>query len=321
MYNLVKLYFGFQFSRISGKAWQPAYPFSISIEPTTSCNLRCPQCPSGLRQFTRPTGMLQKEFFLKLLPQFIKYLHGITFYFQGEPYLNPDFTEMVRLANANGIYTSTSTNAHYLSPDTARQTVESGLDQLVISIDGGKQETYSTYRVGGQFNKVLEGTRNIIEQKKALGRSHPHVVWQFIVFRHNQDEIQKIKALGKKMGVNEVRIKTAQVYDFENSSEWIPDQEKYSRYTKTSSGTYRIKNKLLNQCWRMWQACVITWDGKVVPCCFDKDARHQLGNLNTESFSSVWFSEPYNAFRGAILKGRNNIDICNNCTEGTRVFA
>lgn len=298
-----------------------ALPVFVSIEPTTSCNLRCPQCPSGLREFTRPTGMLQQDMFEKIILQLKKHLHSLTFYFQGEPYLNPDFLKMVSFANQQGIYTITSTNAHYLNEGNARATVNSKLDELIISVDGSKQETYVKYRIGGQFEKVIEGTKNILKEKEKQKSSFPHVVWQFVVFRHNEGEVEEIKRVAKEIGVNEVRIKTAQIYDFENSSDWIPDTEKYSRYKKDQEGKFKIKNKLLNQCWRMWQGCVITWDGKVVPCCFDKDAKHQLGDLKTQSFKEIWFSPEYNQFRRSILKGRSQIDICNNCTEGTEVFA
>ncbi|HRB92899.1 MAG TPA: SPASM domain-containing protein, partial [Chitinophagales bacterium] len=75
--------------------------------------------------------------------------------------------------------------------------------------------------------------------------------------------------------------KTAQVYDYENGNELIPENEQYSRYRKNSDGTYSIKNSLENSCWKLWHSCVITWDGKVVPCCFDKDAQHQLGDLKS----------------------------------------
>ena len=81
----------------------------------------------------------------------------LIFYFQGEPYLNPDFLDMVKYASGKKIYTATSTNAHYLNDANARRTIESGLDRLIISIDGTTQETYQQYRVGGHLNKVLEG--------------------------------------------------------------------------------------------------------------------------------------------------------------------
>jgi radical SAM protein with 4Fe4S-binding SPASM domain len=296
-------------------------PVFVSIEPTTSCNLRCPQCPSGLREFTRPTGMLKPALFEKVILQLKEHLHSLTFYFQGEPYLNPDFLKMVAFANTHNIYTITSTNAHYLTEENARDTVLSKLDKLVISVDGVTQEVYEQYRIGGKLDKVLEGTREILKQKKALKSRTPHVVWQFVVFKPNEQQIEAVKKLGKELGVDEVKIKTAQIYDFENGNDLIPGIEIYSRYKKNESGNFEIKNRLLNQCWRMWQGCVITWDGKIVPCCFDKDAKYKLGNLESESFKTIWNSVPYNNFRRSVLKSRSGIDICTNCTEGTKVWS
>ncbi len=319
--NFLKLFVSFHYSRIINQPKQAGLPVFVSIEPTTSCNLRCPQCPSGLREFTRPTGMLQSQLFEKTILQLKKHLHSLTFYFQGEPYLNPDFLKMAAFANSQGIYTITSTNAHYLTEQNCKDTIKSKLDKLVISVDGITQEVYEQYRIGGNLNKVLEGTREILKQKKAMGSKTPHVVWQFVVFKHNENQVPAVKKLGKALGVDEVKIKTAQIYDFDEGNGMIPQNDKYSRYRKNENGRFEIKNKLLNQCWRMWQGCVITWDGKVVPCCFDKDASHRLGNLQKENFSDIWFSQPYNQFRRSVLKSRNEIDICTNCTEGTKVWS
>ena len=119
--NSAKLFLSYHWSKITRKPVQWGLPASISFEPTTSCNLRCPECPSGLRAFTRPTGMLENEFFKKAILQLKKQLHYLTFYFQGEPYLNPNFLEMVKFAHLNNIYTATSTNAHYLKPPIAKK--------------------------------------------------------------------------------------------------------------------------------------------------------------------------------------------------------
>lgn len=315
------LYFTFHLSRVLGKPVVKGLPFSMSVEPTTSCNLRCPECPSGLRAFTRPTGMLSPVFFKSFIDQVRSHVYALTFYFQGEPYLNPDFLNMVKYASENGLYTITSTNAHYLNASTARATVESGLDKLIISIDGAEQDSYARYRVGGSLEKVIAGTEVLLEQRRLLKAKHPRVVWQFIVFRHNEHEIEGVRRLAREKGVDALQIKTAQVYDFEGADELIPQNQKYARYIKDASGKWKIKNKLLNQCWRMWQSCVITWDGGVVPCCFDKDAKYKLGSLTHEGFRKIWFGKGYQGFRKAILKGRSQIDICTNCTEGTRVWA
>ncbi|MCW3077818.1 MAG: radical protein [Bacteroidetes bacterium] len=319
--NYFKLFYGFHYSRLINKPKQFGLPFSISIEPTTSCNLRCPQCPSGLREFTRPTGMLDPIFFEKIIKQLKHHLHSLTFYFQGEPYLNPDFLKMVEVAHRQNIFTITSTNAHYLNEQNCVNTINSKLDKLIISVDGITQDVYQQYRIGGSLNKVIEGTKEILKQKAILKSNTPHVVWQFVVFKPNEHQVEAVKKLGNELGVNEIKIKTAQIYDFNNGHELIPETDKYSRYIKGDSGKYEIKNKLLNQCWRMWQACVVTWDGKIVPCCFDKDATFKLGSLSEETFSDIWHSKEYNQFRRSILKGRNQIEICNNCTEGTKVFS
>jgi MoaA/NifB/PqqE/SkfB family radical SAM enzyme len=210
-------------SRLTGKALHTGLPISISFEPTTSCNLRCPECPSGLRSFTRPTGMLADGLFKKTIDELKDTLLYLTFYFQGEPYLHPQFLEMVQYASTQKIYTATSTNAHYLTDANARKTVESGLSRLIISIDGTSQETYQAYRVGGKLHKVLEGTRNIIRWKKELNSPTPHVIFQFLVVKPNEHQIDEVQQLASELGVDEVALKTAQIYEYEQGSPLIPD--------------------------------------------------------------------------------------------------
>jgi radical SAM protein with 4Fe4S-binding SPASM domain len=200
-------------------------------------------------------------------------------------------------------------------------TVESGLDRLIISIDGTSQDTYQSYRVGGNLDKVMEGARNVIEWKRKLKSRTPHVIFQFLVVQPNEHQIPEVHALAKKIGVDQVVLKTAQIYDYEHGSELIPKNEKYSRYRLQPDGTYTLKNSLDNHCWKMWQSCVITWDGKVVPCCFDKDAHHILGDLSQTSFAEVWNGSDYNKFRASLMQSRSEIEICKNCTEGTKVWA
>lgn len=265
--------------------------------------------------------MLDPNFFEKLISCQKETLLNLTFYFQGEPFLNPKFLEMVKHASENNIYTITSTNAHYLNDENAKKTIESKLDKIIISIDGTTQETYEQYRIGGRLSKVIEGTKNILKWRKQLKSKTPYVVFQFLVVKPNEHQINEVYKLADELGVDEVKLKTAQVYDFENGNPLIPTNEKYSRYKKTASGKWEIKSKLLNQCWRMWSGCVITWDGLIVPCCFDKDAKHQLGDLKQNSFHEIWFSDKYNSFRKSVLKSRKEIDICTNCTEGTKVWA
>jgi radical SAM protein with 4Fe4S-binding SPASM domain len=322
VWNVILLTSSFYLTKWLKRPIQWGLPMTISFEPTTACNLRCPECPSGLRSFTRATGNLKSDFFRSTIDELHERLLYLIFYFQGEPYINPEFLDMVAYAQQKGIYTITSTNGHFLHDENAKKTILSGLDRLIISVDGTTQETYENYRVGGNLEAVLQGAKNVVYWKKALKSTTPHIIFQFLVVKPNEHQIEEIYALAKEIGVDEVKLKTAQVYDYKNGNPLIPEQDKYSRYAKTKDGTYRVKNELLNHCWKLWHACVITWDGMVVPCCFDKDATHKLGNIKDGTpFKKIWQGEAYDRFRKTLLQGRDKIDICNNCTEGCTVWA
>jgi len=315
------LYISFWLSKWRRKPILLGKPTSLTIEPTTACNLGCPECPSGLKSFTRPIGNVQLETIDIVLNELSPWLTYLNFYFQGEPYIHKGFFSMVKKANDKNIYTCTSTNGHFLNDKTAEATIKSGLDKLIISLDGITQKTYESYRIHGELDKVLEGAKIMVEWKKKLKSKTPLLVFQFLVVKPHEHEIEDAKILASNIGVDKITFKTAQIYNFENGNPLIPSIDKYSRYKLSLNGKYKIKNSLENQCWRMWRGSVITWDGKVIPCCFDKDASHEMGNVHANSFEKIWSSKPYMNFRSAVLKSRSGIDICKNCSEGTKVWA
>ena len=320
MFNLIGLGSSYKLSRLSTGKFQFGKPFSLSIEPTTACNLGCPECPSGLKQFSRATGKLNIELNAKILREVAGHVFYINYYFQGEPFLHPDFLELIKQAKKHRIYTATSTNAHFIDEKKAEEIVKSGLDRLIISIDGITQKNYEQYRVHGDLSKVISGTEHLVKAKKRLNSSTPHLIFQCLAVKPNEDEIPAIINLGHEIGVDEVRIKTAQLYDYKHGNPLMPSNEEYSRYKLQKDGTYSLKYKTGNNCWRMWSGSVITWDGKVVPCCFDKDAVHQLGDLSTSTFSEVWKNKKYQIFRQNVFTSRNSVDICQNCSEGSKVW-
>jgi radical SAM protein with 4Fe4S-binding SPASM domain len=291
----------------------------IQIENSSICNAACPQC---IREFKEPTKDWINETYLDIsffenIPDEV-YQKLKIFYFTGnigDPCTAPNFLEVckfVRAKNPN-MFIKISTNGGMKSPDfwTQLGTILGSKSEVIFAIDG-LEDTNHIYRVNVKWDKVMANAQAFIT---AGGQAF----WQFIAFKHNEHQIPEIKKLAKEIGVDELGIKTAQIYDYQTSNEFIPENEDLSRYSKTETG-YQIKNKLLNQCWRMWRGSVITWDGLVVPCCFDKDATHRFGNISKQSFKSVWTGEQYNNFRKAILKSRKEIDICTNCTEGTKVW-
>jgi radical SAM protein with 4Fe4S-binding SPASM domain len=250
-----------------------------------------------------------------LIDQTYKDLFYLILYFQGEPYLHPQFFQMVEYACQRKIYTATSTNAHFLTDQLARKTVESGLDRIIFSLDGTDQETYEKYRVGGNLEQAMEGIVNLENWRIKLKSRTPCTILQFIVFSTNEHQVDDVKKLAKKPGVDKLELKSAQVYGYEEGNHFIPENEKYSRYKRTSNSRFTIKNPLNNHCFRMWRGCVITWDGLVVPCCFDKDAEHRLGDLKHQSFREIWRGKAYDEYRRKLFSARNEIDICKNCTE------
>lgn len=320
IWNMVLLKNSYYWSKWTKKSVHKGQPFALSIEPTTACNLGCPACPSGLKEFTRETGKIDLIQHENWLNQVHKHTFYINYYFQGEPFLHPQFLDLVRAAKRKRIYTATSTNAHFIDQKKAEEIVNSGLDRLIISIDGLTQETYSSYRIHGQLSKVITASKELVAAKKRLNKPNLFLIFQFLVVKTNEHQISDLQTLANEIGIDEIRFKTAQVYDYENGNELIPNNEAYSRYIKKADGTYRVKYKGGNHCWRMWSSSVLTWNGQVVPCCFDKDAKHTLGSLSTHSFRDIWNNSTYKTFRQAVLNNREAIAICNNCTEGAEVW-
>ena len=203
---------------------------------------------------------------------------------------------------------------------SAHKIIDSGLSELIISIDGATQETYSNYRIEGELKTVLEGLDNVTKVKKERKSKFPIVTLQFLVTNQNEHEIGAMELIKEKYNADNLNLKTIQVYDYENGNALLPSNDKYSRYKKGKDGKFRLKNKMSNHCWRMWSSCVFTWDGKIVPCCFDKDADYQMGEMSKQAFKSIWKSGLYTDFRKKILKDRKSIDICSNCSEGSKIW-
>ena len=297
------------------------WPVTLGVEPTTACNLRCPHCVSGLRAFERPTGRLDATLYQQVIDELAPDLLYLMLYFQGEPYIHPQFIELVEYAARKGLFVTTSTNGHFLDDESARRTVESGLGKLIVSLDGTTAESYATYRVGGDFEAVLEGIRRVVAWKRRLRRRLPVVDVQFIVFQHNEGEVEAVQALGRRLGADRVRLKTAQVYDFEAADRWLPTDTASRRYERDGQGGWRLRGRIPDHCWKVWIGAQMTWDGRLVPCCFDKNAEQELGRADETGVRPLWKKgAAYRQFRQRLLGGRQQISLCTNCSEGVKLW-
>lgn len=313
IYNLLLLALSYVFTLLQNRVVAKGLPMAVNIEPINLCNLKCTECPTGLDTLTRPKGQVSLSKLSSYIDQIKKTAWFVNLYFQGEPLMHAGFAEIVKVAKRAKLITSTSTNAHYLSYNQALKIVESGLDFMIISFDGLTQDVYEKYRVGGDIDKVYEGIKNLVKAKQVLKTRTPLLIGQFLAFKHNEHQMHsfKVKALG--LGMDKAEVKTAQIYNVAHKKDLLPTQGSLSRYQILANGKVELKGKVKNRCWKHWSSCVITWDGRVVPCCFDKNAKYSFGNVNNELLPVVWKNDTFTLFRKNVITAQKEIDICRNC--------
>ena len=263
------------------------------------------------------------ELFHRILGQVQATAHTMQFYFQGEPLLNKQLPEMIAAAHRLGLYTIVSTNAQALNPTMAQALIKSGLNRIIVSIDGFSEESYAAYRVGGNLHKALEGLQHLANAKAEF-HSHIRIELQVLRLKSNEHEWDWIKKNYRKLGATHLVFKTAQLYDFEHGHPLMPSDERYSRYKKTADGTYVHKKAShlspltlnLSPCRRLWSGCVITTNGDVLPCCYDKDHRYAYGNITQQSLAELFHSTKANALRRRVLLYHGEpLDMCKNCNQ------
>jgi radical SAM protein with 4Fe4S-binding SPASM domain len=286
-------------------------PPAAGIELTNYCNLSCPECNSGSGIMTRNRGYMEISLFERIISELGPFLYNINLYFQGESMMHPRFFEI--LSECRHVHSTLSTNGHFLTPENSERIVSSGLGKLIISLDGMDVKTYSLYRVNGNFETVIKGIRNVSEARKRID-SRLKLVIQFLVNRHNESQIGTARTFAAEMDAS-LELKSMQIITGDFGS-WLPSSGKFSRYREERNG-YVLRNALANRCARLWFNPVITWDGKVLPCCFDKDAEHIMGDLSRNTFREIWNGHGFRAFRNQVRTGRKKIGICRNCTSGT----
>lgn len=317
-FNALKIFLSFNLSRLLRIPVVWGMPLSYSIEPTNHCNLRCPECPSGLGTLTRPSGLMKFDFFKDLISDINSTGFYLQLFFQGEPYINKCLPEMIKYARGKNMYVSVSTNGQYINKNNVDSVLDHAPDKMILSIDGLDEESYQNYRIGGTFARADEGLQELIRCKKERKSEKPFVELQFIVMKQNEHLLDEVIKYGEKRGVDKIVFKTMQVSSYQNALHFLPEEKKYRRY-EFENDSVRVKGRLRNHCFALWRTSVITWDGRVVPCCFDKDADFELGKINGITFNKIWKSDSYQSFRQMILNNRKAVGMCSNCTEGMKM--
>ncbi len=293
-----------------------SYPYRYYIEPTNACNLRCPFCLGWQERSKRRWGMMSLEMYKAFIDQIAPYTYWIDLYNRGEPVLHPDLVEMIAYAHKHGIGTKISSNFHKVDDAYIEQLVRSGLDYLVIPLDGATQETYSTYRVGGDVEVVLQNLRAVVAWKRRLKSKTPYITIRTLIMRRNEHELEEIKRLAHEMGVDNLMF-TPMIVNIkrEDADQWLPTNPLHSFYDyEKRTNRFAVRKA----CAELWMRGTLNWDGGIFPCCFADNEEEALGKLETTDFLMLWNSKPYQASRAVFRTPPSDADyqiatVCTSC--------
>ncbi|HEX9094050.1 MAG TPA: radical SAM protein, partial [Coriobacteriia bacterium] len=207
-------------------------PYLYFVDVCNYCNLRCPLCPSALGLFGRDRGMLRLGEYTSILDRIAPYAFEVNLHNWGEPFLNPDIFAIIEATRGRNVMPNVSSNLNTLDEARAEDVVRSGLEYLVVSLDGTTRDAYSRYRVGGDFDRVLDTLRAIVSAKRRLHSPTPTIEWQFLVMRHNEHQMDDARLLGAEIGVDIVRFSPAglpfdRLTDVEMARPWMPDGPRF----------------------------------------------------------------------------------------------
>jgi len=285
------------------------YPRAVSIEPVGGvCQLKCPLCPTGWKAPDGTAKLLSLATFREFLDK-LPFVSIVELYRSGEPFLNPELLEMIRHASGRGLKVVVSSHFSFQRDDAFfEELVRSGLERLVISLDGVSQAAYEQYRVGGDVELVLANLKRVLAARQRLKSDQPEVVWQYLVNRYNEPELDEARRLAASWGIKlDVRpmdlddelpdVELAEPLE-ERRRRWLPRDERY--WAERYRGEYHLP-LYPGTCADLFTRAVITAHGKVMPCCLTWDPANNFGDLLAEPFEAIWHGPLYRAARQHFL--------------------
>ncbi len=279
------------------KVW--GLPYEWEVDTTNICQLKCPLCHTGLGNINRDKGTMHFDDYTKVVDQIKSHCIWPSLYSWGEPFLNKDIDRFVAYANKANIATMISSNLNKpLTPAMAESLIRSGLDVLIVSLDGTTQDVYEVYRVGGRLERVLENVSLLVQKKRELNSSSPYIEWQFIVMRQNEHQVAEARRLSRELGVDNIVFKKVDFphgeTDRELAQRWLPRAAEDFRREQPFDKPYAESGK---RCWRLWRSAVVNWDGGYAPCCYLTDAKDDCGSVNTHPLKDIWNNAHYRSAR------------------------
>jgi len=297
------------------------YPYYLVIDPSSVCQLRCPFCDGKLR----PQVKMSLSDFKMVIDAIGKTCINLELYNWGEPFLNREIIDMINYASKKyRVYTRISSNLNLVNKDFYRALVLSRLNALTVSLDGASQETYGKYRANGSFDRVISNVKLLAHYKKYYKKLEPKLIWQFLVFRHNEHEIEKAKKMAKALSFNEIVFMKPHIP--REHMDWDSTIRKFSNYSREHIGQYNLLPKTTNsKCTWPYSSVAVNANGSVSPCCAVAREQDDFANMSQDSFPEIWNCDNFieareYVFQNEIQEGSSNI--CARCQmKGTINFA
>jgi MoaA/NifB/PqqE/SkfB family radical SAM enzyme len=265
-------------------------PYRYNIDPVNICNLKCPVCPTGLGTLGRERTRMDLDNFKRIVDQIVRHAYVLELYNWGEPFLHPHIFEMITYAHKKKISVRLSSNMNYFSAKMATSVVASGLDRVIVSIDGSTQESYEKYRKGGKLNRVFDNIRLIVEEKKRQRSAYPFILVRMLINRYNEHQVDELRAIAHDLGVD--AFSTGGFFidttDPAQVKEWLPVDEAQSFYDYSAK---KLEN--VWHCADLWESMTINADGGVAPCCWLHHEKNDFDNVFTTPVATVWNSDAY----------------------------
>ena len=292
-------------------------PPILQIEPSNICNLHCLTCATGAGLMTRPAALMPFDMYRRVIDQVKDHVYLIAFWSWGEPFINKDAFRMIRYAKEKGILVHTSTNGHYLNTrEQARKIIDSGLDSLIVAVDGLDQQTYEKYRQGGKLQSVIDAIENLVTERASLGVSHPRITLRFIVMKHNEHQVDQVKKFAQDLGVDVITFRSAVVrrskIDCEEKLTPLSEEFQHFNYKNNTSDCNGPK-RLNNYCHRPYANLTIFSNGEVVTCENDFNATLPLGNIADQSLHNILSSGKARKFYKTFRKDLDQFIFCKEC--------
>jgi tungsten cofactor oxidoreducase radical SAM maturase len=299
----------------------------LYLEPTTACNLECITCIRNT--WADPNQHMSMQTFQRVMDSLegLPELKRVVFTSFGEPFTQPRILDMIEAVRKRDLAVTVGTNGLLLSPRVCSELVKLGVDRVVISIDGGKPETYAGVR-GAMLAQVIEHMRGLNEAKRQHRSLYPHIGIEFVAMRSNIAELDDLVRMATELNVSRLLVSNVLPYTEELREEVlygyqpVPPFKASGWALKLDAWVSWATQELPRMHWGAERRCkfvqddamVVGWDGGVAPCyalshnysyftmdgCKKRVERYVLGNVNAHSLAEIWQSEDYVLFRSEV---------------------